>query len=621
LEFCPMPDLIAQGPQPEHRWRRKLMPGAKHFIGRQAGVWSTPWDERISRRHVEVELSSGQLRVAALEAARNPVFFRGETAQQFTLEPGEHFVIGETTFSFVDQRVNVSLDLPRPAGERTFSVEELRAQPFLEASKRIDVLSRLPDIISGSSSDQELFVRLVNLLLNGIERATAAAIIAVRSQEPGAGDQGPVDTQSPIPNPKSPIVDVLHWDRRILAEKEFRPSERLIRQAVSCGESVAHVWSGGPAEGEFTLSEGIDWALCTPVPGKACAGWALYVTGGFSTDFGAAPRDAEQLRDDVKFAELMAATLSGLRESQILTARHASLSHFFSPIVLEAIGNQDPERVLAPREADVAVLFCDLRGFTTESERSADNLFDLLARVSQALGVMTHQILEQGGVVGDFHGDAAMGFWGWPIAQPDAVERACRAALGIRSAFKVGRAVPERPASEHASPSPAFDFRVGIGIASGRAVAGKIGTIDQVKVTAFGPVVNLASRLETMTRQLQASILIDPASAAVIRSSVPASICRVRRLARVLPVGLVAPIDVNELLPPAAECPELSDEHLAAYESALAAFENRDWPLALTCLHAVPPHDLAKDFLMLFIARHSRIPSPNWDGSIPMAAK
>ena len=68
----------------------------------------------------------------------------------------------------------------------------------------------------------------------------------------------------------------------------------------------------------------------------------------------------------------------------------------------------------------MTVLFCDLRGFSRESERSADDLFGLLERVSRALGVMTHHILEEGGVIGDFHGDAAMGFWGWPIAQADA---------------------------------------------------------------------------------------------------------------------------------------------------------------------------------------------------------
>jgi adenylate cyclase len=147
----------------------------------------------------------------------------------------------------------------------------------------------------------------------------------------------------------------------------------------------------------------------------------------------------------------------------------------------------------------VTVLFCDLRGFTQQSERSAGDLFDLLQRVSQALGVMTHHILAQGGVVGDFHGDAAMGFWGWPIAQPDAVERACRAAQGIRAAFT--GASPTGSVMFSASRRAGFEwagsaatgpasvsgsapvsgsqlakdylgrFRVGIGIASGRAVA------------------------------------------------------------------------------------------------------------------------------------------------------
>ena len=56
----------------------------------------------------------------------------------------------------------------------------------------------------------------------------------------------------------------------------------------------------------------------------------------------------------------------------------------------------------------------------------------LLSPSLTALGVMTHHIREQGGVVGDFQGDAAMGFWGWPLPQTDAVERTCRAALAVR---------------------------------------------------------------------------------------------------------------------------------------------------------------------------------------------
>src|SRR5262245_3626567 len=346
-----MPDLIAQGAQPEHRWRRKLQPGVHHTIGRQAGAWSTPWDDRVSRQHVEIVYQHGELQVQTLDSARNPVFFRGRQCERFSLRPGDHFVIGGTTFSLVDQQVNVPLDFPRPTGERTFTAEELHRKPFREPDKRIDALSRLPDIIRGSTTDQELCVRLVNLLLGGVERATAAAVVAVREQK-----SGPLG--SDIPNLKSESVQVLHWDRRILADTVFRPSQRLIRQAPSSGASVAHVWIGNQSQpdGEFTLSEGIDWALCVPVPGEACQGWGLYVTGSFHNEFATSgPPDAELLRDDVKFAELTALTLSGLRESRLLAARQASLNQFFSPIVTEAISAQDPERVLAPREADVTV--------------------------------------------------------------------------------------------------------------------------------------------------------------------------------------------------------------------------------------------------------------------------
>ena len=539
--------------------------------------------------------------VKSLDDARNPVFFRGRRQDSFEIRPGDHFVIGGTTFSLTDERAQASLDLPLPVDQRTFSLDELRHQPYRRAGERIDVLSRLPDIISGSASDTEMFVRLVNLLLSGIGRATAAAIVAI----PAKGDESP--------------VEVLHWDRRILAGGDFRPSERLIRQAVQAGESIAFVWSGGQprGEGDFTLSEGVDWAFCTPVSGNACRGWAIYVTGTFGgDDFGQQQEiGAEALRDDVKFTELTAATLCSLRESHVLARQQAGLSQFFSPLVLEALSGQDADEVLQPREAEVTVLFCDLRGFARQSELSAANLLDLLGRVSQALGIMTRHILQQGGVVGDFHGDSAMGFWGWPLPQPDAVERACRAALGIRAEFAAGAA------DLNQGGRPLTDFRVGIGIASGKAVAGKIGTVDQVKVTVFGPVVNLASRLEGMTKILKAPILVDSVTAAVARERLSKDEARVRRVAQVRPAGIQGAVEVSELLPSAALTPTLTDASLAAYEAALDALVARDWPRALQLLHQVPPDDLVKDFLTVFIAQHNRTPPENWDGVIHLESK
>ena len=220
----------------------------------------------------------------------------------------------------------------------------------------------------------------------------------------------------------------------MVVSNDFAPSQRLILEAIRQRQSVLHVWHGADTgnQAAFTESENYDWAFCTPVLGKACVGWGLYVAGRFNVErLGVThSSDPTDLREDVKFTELVAAMLSSLRHMRLLEHRHATLSQFFSPVVLDTLAAEDPEIVLAPRETEVSVLFCDLRGFSRESERYAGDLLGLLQRVSKALGVMTLHIREEGGVVGDFQGDAAMGFWGWPLPQRDAVLRTCRAALG-----------------------------------------------------------------------------------------------------------------------------------------------------------------------------------------------
>ena len=224
---------------------------------------------------------------------------------------------------------------------------------------------------------------------------------------------------------------------------------------------------------------------------------------------------------------------------------------------------------------------------------------------------MAQHILDEQGVIGDFQGDAAMGFWGWPLGSEDMVRSAALAALAIRQEFEAAARRPEHPLA---------NFRVGIGIATGRAVSGGIGTSDQLKVTVFGPVVNLASRLEGMTKLLQAPILLDEATADWIREHVSRDQARVRRVARVRPYGMDAVLEVTELLPPAGG-DELTDEQIADYEAALDAFIEGNWSLAWERLHKVPPSDQVKDVLTEVIVRHKRTAPPDWDGVIKLDRK
>ena len=121
-----------------------------------------------------------------------------------------------------------------------------------------------------------------------------------------------------------PAIKVLHWDRRRISSDDFQPSEKLILQAIERQESVLHVWDAAEVNASplYTASQGVDWAYCTPIGGQACDGWAIYVAGRFTTDSAslAVYSDPSDLRDDLKFTELAAGTVSALRDVQVLSA-------------------------------------------------------------------------------------------------------------------------------------------------------------------------------------------------------------------------------------------------------------------------------------------------------------
>ena len=562
-----------------------------------AAGWAVPWDQEISREHVELQWRDGRLLVHKLAGARNPIFFRGQAVEQLSLDVGEGFVIGMTSFRLTEDESTLVVDGPAHPQEQTFGPGDLEQVEFRNADHRLEVLSRLPQGISGPGGAEDFYLGLVSLLLAGIPHAEAAALV----RQPPAGE------------PDADRIEVIHWDRRRPTAGRFQPSRRLVFQAIGRDESVLYVWSD-PEETEFTISENLEWAFCTPVPGEACRGWGLYVAGTFGRVRGPgmiAPASRDELQGDLRFAELFAQLIGALRQVRWLERQRARLGQFFSPTVLETILRDRSGQALDPKETEVTVLFCDLRGFSREAEQWRHNLPGLLQRVSAALSMMTHAILKYGGVIGDVQGDAAMGFWGWPVPSPEGQLPVCKAALEISAQFQQAAQRPEDPLA---------NFQVGIGIAHGRAVAGRIGTTDQVKVSVFGPVVNLASRLEGMTRQLRAAILLDEVTAGCVRQILPKEIGRCRRLGRIRPYGMHSPLMVSELLPP-AEKSLLTDRNVEDYESAVDSVLAGRWPEALELLGQLPPRDRAKDFLTVFIAQHNYEPPPNWDGVIPMPSK
>jgi adenylate cyclase len=599
-----MADLIAQGAERTQRWRRRLPNlGQTLVLGRDAGSWSVPWDHWISRQHVEITVDVHDIHVRRVPAATNPVYFQGRATDEFRVALGQHFVIGTTRLTLVDHRTRVSLAEPLPDAHRTFSAEYLRGQHFQQTQQHLEALSRLPDIIRGADSDRELYPALMQLLLTGVHGAEAAAIVELTPSLPDTS----VAWQ----------IDVLHWDRVETDAVRWKPSGPLIAEAVRSGESVLHSWQSAPRTDHVldTLhhASDFDWAFCTPLtPEPSEAGRAIYVAGrSHRLPRGPEPLEAK-LHDALKFVELVGSTVSNLQELRRLQHRDAALAQFFSPLVRDAIAGRSLDEVLAPRETEVTVLFCDLHGFSRRSEASAERLRELLQRVSESLGLVTRGILDFGGVIGDFHGDAVMGFWGWPMEDPRRVLHGCLAAVAIRAAFE--HAARQ---AEHAL----HGFRVGMGLATGSAVAGKLGTVDQVKVTAFGPVVNIAARLEGISRHFGASILTDASTAHRVAPELDSQLARLRPVCTVQPYGMEQSHEIFELAP--ASSAELAewDRTAADYGAARAAFREGNWSEAHRHFTRLSEQDPLRPFFLGYLERHQLQPPDDWQGTIRLTSK
>lgn len=594
-------ELVAQGPEPRQRWKSRLEPDRPLVLGRSAAAdLPVPWEPLLSHQQARLTLAGSLLRVERLPQGRNPLFVGGAPQDVFSLRSGEQFVVGKTAFHFVEAAIEPTPESHRPLEEYTFTRQQLQQVRFGDADRRMEMLSRLPEVIGGASDPDDLGTRLVRLVLSGIRAADAVGIVELDPH--GRPAIGP-------------------WERRFETAGAFRPSARLVSDALDRQHgTIVHVWSGGQAApGEYTEMAEVDWAFCTPLAPRHGQRWGVYVSGRLSQgEASSSMRLAgPELQADVKFTELVAEIINSVLRMRNLEGSLAVLRQFFAPPIVAALERSSSDggldvSMLEPRECAVTVLFCDLRGFSQRAESAAHDLAGLLERVSAALAVMTRQITANGGVTGDFLGDATLGFWGWPFASEESPLNACRAALAIRREFARLREDEDHPLA---------DFEVGIGIAHGRAMAGKIGTQDRMTVTVFGPVVNLASRLEGLTRQLHVPVLLDEQMGEIVRQRLSEGEGRTRRLARVLPYGLETALTVSELLPPEREFPELTAVHLRRYEEGLDHFIAGRWEAAYRCLHDMPPSDRAQDFLTLRITQQHRSAPPGWDGVIRIPGK
>ena len=308
-------------------------------------------------------------------------------------------------------------------------------------------------------------------------------------------------------------------------------------------------------------------------------------------------------------SSLMAYLRTENERRQIRTA----FSHYMSPVMVERLARDPSQLRLGGETRELTLLFCDLRGFTTISEKyDAEGLTSL---VNRFLTPITEITLQQGGTVDKYMGDAMMAFWNAPLDIEDHAVDAARAALQIKDCLApLNEELAAEAAEQGREPTP---LKIGVGLNTGEACVGNMGSDQRFDYSALGDEVNLASRLEGLSKQYGVDVVISGRTRERLDEFTTIELDRIRVVGKTVPVTIHALLGDGTL----REDPEIA-AGLQQHQEMLQAYRAQDWDRAEQLVEAcrarfAPGFDFTKLYDLYagrIAACRSDPPGADWDG-------
>ncbi|MDY6852771.1 MAG: adenylate/guanylate cyclase domain-containing protein, partial [Thermodesulfobacteriota bacterium] len=289
-----------------------------------------------------------------------------------------------------------------------------------------------------------------------------------------------------------------------------------------------------------------------------------------------------------------------------------AFSSYVNPsVVNEMLKNPDMLKLGGDKRI-ATVLFSDIRGFTTISEKlDPEALVNLLNRY---LTIMTDLVFKYDGLLDKYIGDAIMAVWGAPLAQPEHALLACRTSLDMMAELKK----LQQALAEEDENIPYLD--IGIGLNTGPMVVGNMGSETRMDYTAMGDAVNLGSRLEGANKQYGTNIIIGEMTFEQVKD-----VMYCRELDSVAVKGKKLPVRIYEMLGETGRVSEKKINLARAFTRGLAAYKSRRFKRAEGIFMGIKEHYPEDKPTLLYLDRVAELalnpPPDDWDGVFVMTTK
>lgn len=288
----------------------------------------------------------------------------------------------------------------------------------------------------------------------------------------------------------------------------------------------------------------------------------------------------------------------------------SAFSYYLSPTVIDEIIKDPDSLELGGEEREITIFFSDVKSFSTISEKLTPK--ELVVRLNEYLTEMTDIILKYNGTVDKYIGDAIMAFYGAPTLMPDHAVKACIAAIDMKKRL---RELQEKWRGMKIEPIFAR-----MGIHSGKATVGNMGSRTRMDYTAMGDAVNLASRLEGANKSFETSAMISGSTYEAAKDRIEA-----RMLGKIRVVGKTEAVPIYELLGLKGALPDYMYGMLEKYNEGRGFFVKRDWKQAINSFkqaaRLLPDDGPSRIYIEKCEEYMKAPPAKRWDGVFVLKQK